>query len=107
MTSLKQVISQWLGSGREMLNEPDPHFNYRVYWTKLALDWPAERRRAVYGRLESLLEDPEFTPNLTARNYRLPELDGEGHSGASLLALGSVLRVIEQDQDQIQRNDDE
>jgi hypothetical protein len=44
---------------------------YRLYWTKMALGWDAERR------------------------YRVYDLDEQAHSGASILALADVLHALD------------
>jgi hypothetical protein len=76
---------------------PDPGFAYRVAWTKEARTWDAGRRAAIASSLGRVLLSSEFLPNAYDRRYRVPELDGLHHSGASLVALRDVLDALEID----------
>ena len=68
---------------------------YRMFWTKMALGWDAARRQHIAGRLAVVLDAPGFEDNALERRFRVPDLDEQAHSGASLLALAEVLRALD------------
>ncbi|NLX10672.1 MAG: hypothetical protein GXY36_13525 [Chloroflexi bacterium] len=68
---------------------------YRMYWTKLAWDWDAERRATIAQRVMETASAPGFEENALTRRFHVPELDEQAHSGASLLALAEVLRALD------------
>jgi len=68
---------------------------YRMYWTKTAYAWDAGRRQHIAGHLAAVFETPGFENNLLERRFRVPDLDDQAHSGASLQALAEVLRALD------------
>jgi hypothetical protein len=75
-------------------NAPRIDFSYTVYWTKHVRQWEAGRRAAVREALMEILTRPGFEPNAYTRRYRVPGLDEQAHSGASLIALKKVLAAF-------------
>lgn len=99
MTSLKEAIARLVRSEKGGSGLPDPHFNYRVYWTKQAMQWTREHRERILEQTRALIHQPEFIPSEMERIYKLHDLDNENHAGASMLALEAVLSALEQDQE--------
>ena len=81
----------------EPLSVDKIEMGYRLYWTKTALTWDAERRTEVAARVAVVIAAPGFEGNALERRYAVEGL--ETHSGASLLALAAVLRALA-DQDE-------
>ncbi|HLF28279.1 MAG TPA: hypothetical protein VJG32_18260 [Anaerolineae bacterium] len=94
--TLRESLRRLLGKPTaQPLAGPDrADYSYRVFWTKQAGRWDAERRRAVLATARAVAASDEFEPNLFERRYRIEGVDGE-HSGASLLALIRVLEAVE------------
>lgn len=72
-------------------------YSYKVYWTKTARSWGAERRQEVRKAVEEITHLPGFTPNERLRRYPVPQIDDLPHAGASLTALLEVLDALEAD----------
>ncbi len=70
-------------------------YSYRVYWTRIARAWDAERRGQVRSATQAVIESPGFLPNEMLRRYRVPEIDSLAHAGASLVALVQVLDALQ------------
>jgi len=70
-------------------------FSYTIYWTKMVRAWDQDRRAAVASALSRVLSRADFTPNEFQRQYPVPGLDHQAHSGQSLLALQKVLRAFD------------
>jgi hypothetical protein len=68
---------------------------YRLFWTKIAFGWEAERRQMILERTLQVVQAPEFEPTALQRRFRVDGLDEQAHSGASLLALIEVLRALD------------
>lgn len=83
------------------LKRPEPLTNerietgYRLFWTKMALQWDAERRAEVAAAVAAAIAAPEFEGNALERRFTVPEVDTQAHSGASLVALAEVLRALD------------
>lgn len=71
---------------------------YRLFWTKMALPWDTDRRRAVAVQVAAVITSPDFENNALERRFRVEGLDDQAHSGASLLALAAVLRALDADE---------
>jgi hypothetical protein len=71
---------------------------YRLFWTKTALAWDADRRRAIAVQVAAAIASPDFENNALERRFRVEGLDDQAHSGASLLALAAVLRALDADE---------
>ncbi len=94
MTSLRERIRRFFRPRAEL--PPDAaSFSYRVYWTREARLWDAGRRRRARAAVEEVVRAPDFEANVLARRFRVPELDGSSHAGASLVALIQVLQAFE------------
>jgi hypothetical protein len=93
MTSLKEMIARITGRGEPDL--PEPGFDYRVYWTKQAMGWSPEQRVRIHARVKALMKQPDFKPDASQRQYRLKELGEQNFAAASLLELESVLRALQ------------
>lgn len=79
-------------------NAPRIDFSYTVFWTKHALTWTPDQRRAVLAATETVIAHPDFQANAYARRFEVPGLNTvlansqqTAHAGASLLALRHVL----------------
>ena len=68
--------------------------SYTVYWTKQARAWQDARRAAVLRAVQAVIAQPDFLLNAYERRYRVPGLDAQSHSGASLAALEKVLQAF-------------
>ena len=79
-------------------NLPRAEYSYRIYWTKLAREWDADRKRAVTQAVAVVIAQRDFEPNDYERRYGVGGLDDEAHSGQSLVALQRVLAAIETSQ---------
>lgn len=79
----------------EPLSEERIVTGYRMYWTKTAIEWDAGRRRQIAGRLVEVFASPGFEDNALERRFRVPDLDEQAHSGASLRALAEVLHALD------------
>jgi hypothetical protein len=99
MTSLRETIARLLHPEQKKPDLPDAHFDYRVYWTKQAIGWSRERRMHVMAALRGLIDQPDFIPTESERLYDVDELGEENYAGASLIALETVLRALEHDQE--------
>ncbi|MBI3359915.1 MAG: AI-2E family transporter [Chloroflexi bacterium] len=77
------------------LNAPRVDYSYRIFWTKAAREWDADRRRAIAEALAAVMTRPDFEPNDYERRYQVPGLDEPAHSGQSLIALATVLRAFD------------
>lgn len=82
-------------------NAPRIDFSYTVFWTKHALTWTPDQRRAALAATEAVLAQPDFEDNAYARRYVVPGLNAlladsrePAHAGASLLALRQVLTSL-------------
>ncbi|WP_119068164.1 hypothetical protein [Aggregatilinea lenta] len=90
----------WPASGRKR-KPPTPLTDdrivagYRMFWTKTAYTWDAERRQVVAERVQSVTGAPNFETTMLERRFRVEGLDDQAYSGASLLALLEVLRAVE------------
>ena len=69
--------------------------SYRLFWTKIALEWEEGRRGIMAQRVQVAASAPDFENNLLERRFRVDGLDDQAHSGASLLALLEVLRALD------------
>ena len=94
MTSLRKVIDRLLGSQDARPDLPDPDFDYRVFWTKEAMAWNTERQKEVLAAIQTLKEETEHADLQVERRYHLQGLEDEDYTGASLIALETVLRAI-------------
>lgn len=97
MTILRSVLKKLFGQTDAVENGDETHrvdYSYRVFWTKHARYWNADKRRALRERLGVLMSDAEFEANAFERCYQVEGVDGE-HSGASLLALAQVLEALD------------
>jgi hypothetical protein len=83
------------------LNADKIDAGYRLFWTKLALTWDAPRRAAIASEVAAVIAAPDFEGNALERRYSVAGLDDDApegaaaHSGASLVALGDVLRALD------------
>jgi len=68
---------------------------YRLFWTKMALTWDADRRALIAERVAGVVAASDFEDNLIERRFTVEDLDESAHSGASLLALVEVLRALD------------
>lgn len=68
---------------------------YKIYWTKRVQDWSAERRRSTQSVVDHMVSRPDFVPNEYMRRYEVPEADDLPYSGASLMALLTVLHYFD------------
>lgn len=68
---------------------------YHFYWTKVASEWDAERRKQMAVQVAGVIKSPGFENNALERRFHVPDLDTLAHSGASLLALANVLRALD------------
>ena len=93
MTSIRESLRRLIQGERQ---RPASEFSYAIYWTKVARGWDAAKRLQALEGAERTLAGPDFAANEFARRYRVPEIDGSAHSGASLLALRKVLRALEE-----------
>lgn len=93
MTSVREALRRLL-QRRGAADEPDPEYSYLIYWTKVARQWDAARRRQALEAAEQLIGGPDFEANPYHRRYQAAEIDDARHSGASLLALRKVLRAL-------------
>lgn len=82
-------------------NAPRIDFSYTVFWTKHALTWTPDQRRAVLAATEAVIAQPDFEANAYARRFEVPGLNHvltnnqqTAHAGASLLALRHVLNSL-------------
>ncbi len=92
---MREVLRRLLQ--RNAADEADVHnaeFSYAVYWTKVAREWDADRRRRIHAVVKALVDRAEFVANEFERRYFTPEIDAEKHSGASLVALERVLASL-------------
>jgi hypothetical protein len=93
---------------RHLLGRPDPKpypqmtaprvsFSFRVFWTKIALGWSAEKRDQVRQQVVAYVQQDDFDANLVEKRHHFPieGLPEAWHSGASLLALIDVLDALE------------
>jgi hypothetical protein len=95
VTSLREALRRLIGRDpQEAARAAD--LSYTIYWTRQAQAWTEQRRRLVGQRVEALIARSDFSPNLFRRDYRVPELDDQGHAGASLQALLKVLRALQE-----------
>jgi hypothetical protein len=93
MTSIRERVRRWLGRGRT--EQPAASsFSYRVFWTREARQWPPERRADVRVALGRVVHSEGFVETEFERRYRVDGLDGQAHSGASLVALETVLDAL-------------
>lgn len=81
----------------EKMTAPKVDFSFRVYWTKMTLSWPAERRAEVRAMVKAITDDENFDRNLITKQYTLPldDIPEQTHSGASLMALLDVLAALD------------
>jgi hypothetical protein len=79
----------------EPLSREKIEAGYRLYWTKMALRWDAERRAQVAQDLAAALQAPDFEANALERRFHVRGADDQAHSGASLLALEEVLQALD------------
>lgn len=93
MTSMRESLRRLIKRERE---RPASEFSYAIYWTKVARGWDAAKRLQALEGVERTLAGPDFVSNEFERRYRVPEIDGSAHSGASLLALRKVLKAFEE-----------
>jgi hypothetical protein len=68
---------------------------YRLFWTKQALGWDADRRAVMAIAVADVVAGPSFEANALERRFMVTGLDASAHSGASLLALVEVLRALD------------
>jgi hypothetical protein len=76
------------------VDAPRAEYSYRVFWTKAARSWDADRRRRVAEAVELVIGRADFEPNTYERRYAVTGLDDQAHSGQSLLALQRVLAAL-------------
>lgn len=81
----------------EKLTDSKVDFSFRIYWTKMARHWSAERRAEVRGQVLLITQAADFSQNLIEKWYSLPldEVAEKTHSGASLIALLEVLAALD------------
>jgi hypothetical protein len=79
----------------ETLSRDRIDMGYRLYWTKMALGWDAERRSQIAPLVTRVIHAPDFENNALERRYRVYDLDEQAHSGASILALADVLHALD------------
>lgn len=98
------MVDFWNRMLNRSLPEPEPpeplsadkiDAGYRLFWTKQALTWDAERRTLIAERVAAVTSAPAFEANALERRYRVEGLDDSAHSGASLLMLLEVLRALD------------
>ena len=79
----------------EAMTTPKVNFNYQIYWTKVTLNWTAERRAIVREQVLAITRQDDFQGNLLEKRYHLPIVDipEQYHSGASLEVLVAVLNA--------------
>lgn len=75
---------------------------YRMNWTRTVIGWDATRRATIAARVEAVIASSGFENNALERRFHVEGLDGQAHSGASLLALAEVIRAL----DKFERNND-
>jgi predicted PurR-regulated permease PerM len=85
---------------------PRAEYSYRVYWTKTARAWDEDRRRRVAEAAAVTIARADFEPTAYERRYVLAELDGQAHSGQSLLALHRVLAALAETPVAVERTHD-
>jgi hypothetical protein len=68
---------------------------YRLFWTKIALNWDSDRRTMMAGQVADVIGASDFENNALERRFHVEGLDEQAHSGASLLALAEVLRALD------------
>lgn len=81
----------------ELMTASKVDFNFRIYWTKMMLKYPAEKRIEARSKAQAIIQQADFEDNLIEKRYHLP-LEGipeVTHSGASLLALIEVLNALD------------
>jgi len=93
MTSIRESLRRLVQRERE---RSASEFSYSIYWTKVVRGWDAARRLEALEGAERILAGAGFVSNEFGRRYRVPEIDGSAHSGASLLALRKVLKAFEE-----------
>lgn len=98
MNSIREIIRRFFGeeeTGDRMASSPRPDFSYRVYWTKMARSWSADRRRTIRNAVQEVVDDEEFKPNAFERRYQVEALGEGSHAGASLRALLDVIDALQ------------
>ena len=94
MTSLREVMERIFGRNPAKPDLPDPNFDYRVFWTKQAMEWTAERREDLLTAIGTLKEKTDLSASPDDRRYHLEGLEDERYSASSLMALETVLRAM-------------
>jgi hypothetical protein len=95
MTSLKAMLARLLERGEPEADLPEPGFDYRIYWTKRAMEWPPEQQARILEQVGAYIDQPDFNLQAPERLYKLPELGDEHYTGASIIELEAVLRALQ------------
>lgn len=99
-----QFWRRWLG-GRgkasssqqgERMTETKIDFSLRIYWMRVYTErqWTQAQMRELHAKVVQVVQNEGFEKNFIERRYRVDGLDGQAHSGASLLALIEVLNGL-------------
>ncbi len=96
MTRLREFVQRLMGgTPKTPANLPRPEYSYTLYWTKTVRQWDPARRRAMAQAVRAQIAAAGFQPNEYLRRYTVPDLDGQAHSGLSLMALAKVIDAFE------------
>jgi hypothetical protein len=95
LTSIREFLRRRFGRRDDVAERAE--YSYRVFWTKTARGWAPDRRAAALAAIRELRAAEAFVPSLFRRGYRLEAVDTSAHSGASLLALQTVLEALQSD----------
>lgn len=91
MNPLREALRRWIRGGRE---SDAARYSYRVFWTREARRWPADRRKVVLAAVRHVVGSAGFVENRFDRRYAVEGLDDSLHAGESLTALIAVLEAL-------------